>query len=342
LLHRAIEGLRHGLQPALIVEARIGEMIETIWDHRPDSVAALHVRIFRETLRFLRRAPHWKTLLSDEMAEAEAFDWQFSRIASLESAFRDYLKDAPAQLLARVATAPLAEQTDILRALADLRIDAGAVLLPLVQRAVGTPRGLMFDVLRWSRVPAVGLTLREIARLQVAMDKRARRAPVAEFPRMPSIDPAIAYVSLLRCLRGHPCVETERVLMLAAQDWDPTIRLAALSSLGWWEPLLRDEVRNCLTKSRRDVSPEVRQTARAALARLGERGSLHWFRHALLADDPSQVAQATHLIADESLTMLWPDLDRLLDSSHPDIALHAREAVERMAEEMEQSQSWTM
>ena len=34
----------------------------------------------------------------------------------------------------------------------------------------------------------------------------------------------------------------------------------------------------------------MRQTARAALARLGERGALHWFRQALLADDPNQVA----------------------------------------------------
>jgi hypothetical protein len=342
LLHRAIEGLRHGLQPNLIVEARLGEMIEAIWDHRPSGAAALHVRIFSETLRFLRRAPHWKMLLGDEMAEAEAFDWQFSRVASLEASLRDYLKDASAPLVSHLASAPSAEQADILKALADLRFDTGAVLLPLLMRSSGTPRGLIVDVLRWSRDPAVGLALRDAARTQVAMEKRARRTPVAEFPRKPSVDPAIAYAHILRGLRGHPCIETEKVLLLACQDWDPTIRLAALSSLGWWEPLLRDEVRGCLAKCRRDPSPEVRQTARAALARLGERGSLHWFRHALLADDPSQVAQATHIIADESLTMLWPDLDRLLDSSHPDVALHAREAVERMAEEMEQSQSWTV
>jgi len=342
LLQRAIEGLRHGLQPSLIVEARVGEMLETIWDHRPSGAAALHVRILIETLRFLRRAPHWKALIGEEMAEAEAFDWQFSRVAALEGAFRDYLKDASPQLLSRVASVQGAEQADILKALAELRIDAGAVLLPLLKRTTGTPRGLVIDVLRWSRDPAVGLALRDIARNQVAMDKRARSKPAADFPRKPSVDPAIAYVNVLRCLRGHPCVETEKVLMLACQDWDPTIRLAALSSLGWWEPLLREDVRACLATCRRDPSPEVRQTARAALARLGERGSLHWFRHALLADDPSQVAQATHLIADESLTMLWPDLDRLLDSNHPDVVLHAREAVERMSEEMEQSQSWTM
>ena len=129
--------------------------------------------------------------------------------------------------------------------------------------------------------------------------------------------------------------------MLACRDWDPSIRMAALSSFGWWEPLLRAEVRGCLSTCRRDPSPEVRQTARAALARLGERGSLHWFRQALLAEDPHQVAEAAHVIANEGLTLLWPDLDRLLDADQADIVLHAREAVERLAEEMEQSRSWS-
>src|ERR1019366_4286794 len=139
--------------------------------------------------------------------------------------------------------------------------------------------------------------------------------------------PAIPYRNILQSLRGHPSIETEKLLVLACQDWDPLIRMAALSSLGWWEPLGVEEVRECLAKCRRDPSPEARQTARAALARLGERGSLHWFRQALVADDPQQVADAAHLIANESLTLLSADLDRLLDSEDPDVALHAREAV---------------
>ena len=143
-------------------------------------------------------------------------------------------------------------------------------------------------------------------------------------------------------MRGHPSVETERFLMLACQDWDPQIRMAALGSLGWWEPLLDAEVRDCLAKCRRDPSAEVRQTARAALARLGERASLHWFRQALLADDPHQIAEAAHVIAGEGLTLLWPELDRLVDADNPDVALHAREAVERLSEEMEQSSSWSV
>src|SRR5712691_797762 len=33
VLHRAMEGLRLGVQPHLVAEARLGEMIENLWDH---------------------------------------------------------------------------------------------------------------------------------------------------------------------------------------------------------------------------------------------------------------------------------------------------------------------
>jgi hypothetical protein len=341
LLHRMVEGLRYGVSPLHILEARLGEIMETVWDHRPAGAAPLHVRIAHEALRLLRRAPHLKAMLREETAEHETLDWQFSRIASLESGLREFLKEAPAKLLVRVRSAQGAEQADVLRALNDLRVDAAAELLPLVRQTTCEHRPLMIDVLRWSRNPQAASWLCEYARAQVAMVKRARGRLHGETPRKPSLPEGIPYRNILQSLRGHPSVETEKLLVLACQDWDPLVRMAALSSLGWWEPLLLDEVRECLAKCRRDPSPEVRQTARAALARLGERGSLHWFRKALLADDPHQVADAAHLIANEGLTLLWPELDRLLDSDDPDIALHAREAVERLAEEMEQSRSWS-
>jgi HEAT repeats len=342
LLHRMLEGLRCGVSPLHILEARLGEIIETMWDHRPTGAAALHVRIAHESLRLLRRAPHLKAVLVEEVAEHETLDWQFSRIASLETGFREFLKEAPAQLLARVASAQGAEQTDILRALHDLRVDATAELLPLVRQSTCEQRALMIDVLRWSRDPQAAEWLRDYGRSQVAMARRARSSPQADPPYRLSIAESVPYRNILQSLRGHPSVETEKFLVLACQDWDPLVRMAALGSLGWWEPLLVVEVRECLARCRRDPSPEVRQTARAALARLGERGSLHWFRQALLAEDPHQVADAAHLIANEGLTLLWPDLDRLLDVDQIEIVLHAREAVERLAEEMEQSRSWSV
>jgi HEAT repeats len=342
VLHRMIEGLRFGVSPVHILEARLGELIETVWDHRPAGAAPLHARIAHETLRLLRRAPHLKAVLSEEMAEHETLDWQFSHIASLEPGFREFLKEAPAKLLARVAIAHGDEQADILQALSDLRVDTAAELLPLVRQPICEERELMIDALRWSRDPRSAIWMREFAREQVAMAKRARSSPHADSPRRPSIADEVPYRNILQSLRGHPSIDTERFLLLACQDWDPQVRMAALSSLGWWEPLLVVDVRECLSKCRRDPSPEVRQMARAALARLGERGSLHWFRQALLADDPHQVAEAAHVIANEGLTLLWPDLDRLLDVDQADIVLHAREAVEQLAEEMEQSRSWSI
>jgi hypothetical protein len=79
----------------------------------------------------------------------------------------------------------------------------------------------------------------------------------------------------------------------------------------------------------------VRQAARAALARLGERQALLWFRQTLTSEDPQKVYEAIHAIATEGLTLLWPDLDRLADVENSDVAHHAREALERMGEELE-------
>ncbi len=124
-------------------------------------------------------------------------------------------------------------------------------------------------------------------------------------------------------------------MLLAARDWDPIYRVAAFSSLGWWEPFLPAEVHRALANGRCDPSSEVRQAARAALARLGERAALDWFRQGLLAEELANVQEAIQVIANEGLTLLWPELDRLADSEAPEISQVAREALERLAEEMD-------
>src|SRR5438552_8886700 len=63
VLHKALEGLRLGLQPYVVAEGRLGELIENLWDNRPEKIDPLVVRIFRESLRILRRAPHAEALL---------------------------------------------------------------------------------------------------------------------------------------------------------------------------------------------------------------------------------------------------------------------------------------
>ena len=66
---------------------------------------------------------------------------------------------------------------------------------------------------------------------------------------------------MLYALRGQPSPQTESFLVMAARDWDPTYRSAAVASLGWWEPVQRPEVLLTLKDARRDPNPEVRKAA---------------------------------------------------------------------------------
>jgi hypothetical protein len=339
VLHRALEGLRFGVQPYLISEARVGDMIEGLWDNRPESIHPLIVRVLVETLRLLRRAPHAKAMLAEEAAEHEAFQWQMSRLAALEPVLGDYLEEAPRQLREALPVARGPELRDTFLALGDLRAEAGATVLPLLKHSGFAYPDLAVEVLEWSRDPQVGPWLRNWARQRVAMQRRAqwRRRPTT--PRRPSVPADVPYRAILRALRGHPSAETEAFLLLAGSDWDPTYRAAAVSSLGWWEPLRRGEVLACLQQRRRDPNPEVRQAARAALARLGERQALQWFRQALTSEDGQHVHEAVQIVAAEGLTLLWPDLDRLADADDGDVAHHAREALEWLCEDMERRQA---
>src|SRR5436309_547749 len=45
VLHRALEGLRFGVPAHIVVEGRLGEVLENLWDHRPEGVHPLLVRV---------------------------------------------------------------------------------------------------------------------------------------------------------------------------------------------------------------------------------------------------------------------------------------------------------
>jgi hypothetical protein len=335
VLHRALEGLRGGVQPHLVVEARLGEMIEMLWDHRPEAVDPLVARVFCEALRLVRRAPHAEAAFAGEASEQEAFNWQMSRLTALEPAISDYLSEAPQLLGASLARVQGEELRDHLQALIDLRADVSADLVPLLARPRFPYADLAVELLTRARHPRVATWLREWAARRVPMVKRARRRPRASPSRRPSVPADVPYRAILRALRGHPSPQTEAFLLLAARDWDPTYRAAAVGSFGWWEPLQRPAVLAGLQAARRDPNPEVRQAARAALARLGERQALQWFRQALTGEDPQRVYETIQVVAGEGLMLLWPDLDRLADAEDADIAHHAREALERLCEDMD-------
>ncbi|MHB1425793.1 MAG: HEAT repeat domain-containing protein [Gemmataceae bacterium] len=334
VLHRALEGLRFGVPPNVVAEARVGELIETLWDHRTERADPLAVRIYVEALRLLRRAPHAETLLSGEGAEQETFNWQMSRLTALEPALTDFLQEAPALLCQRLPDAALEEQRDVLLALLELRTEAGETVLPLLAQPRYPHTDLALEVLTWSSHPRIAPLLRDWVLQRVPMVRRAQSRRRAAPPRRPSIPSDLPYRTILRTLRGHPSPQTEAFLLLAARDWDPVIRLSAVGSLGWWEPLRRHEVLLTLQDARRDANADVRQAARAALARLGERQALAWFRQTLTSEDPQRVHDTIQTVAVENLTLLWPDLDRLADAEDADVAHHAREALERLCEDM--------
>jgi hypothetical protein len=339
VLHRVLEGLRCGVQPQFVSEGRLGELVEELWDHRPANADPLVVRVFYEALRLLRRAPHAEVALAGEASEQEAFSWQMSRLAALEPALSDYLHEAPAQLCRALSQVAAPEQREMLLALSDLHADAAETVLPLLEQANSPNAELAVEVLTWSHNPRVGPFLRDWAARRVPMASRGQRRRQALPPRRSGLSSDIPYRAILLALRGHPSAQTETFLLLAMRDFEPGLRAAAVGSLGWWEPIHRAEVLLCLQQARRDLNADVRQAARAALARLGERQAMQWFRQGLTSEDVQRVHETIQLVAAENLTLLWPDLDRLADSEEIEVAQHAREATELLGEEMDRSKA---
>jgi len=334
ILHRALEGLRCGVPPQVVAEGRLGELVETLWDNRPQTPDPLLVRVFHEAMRALRRAPHAEPLLSGEISEQEAFNWQVARLDALEPVVEEYLREAAAPLALGLARASAARQRDLLLALSDLRAETADVVLPLLQQPQFPHAELAVEALAWSRDQRVAPFLRDWVIRVVPMVRRAQGRRRATSPRRPSLPATFPYRAILRALRGHPAAPTEALLLLSSRDCDPTYRAAAFSGMGWWEPMHRRDVLNALQEGRRDPNVEVRQAARSALARLGERQALQWFRQGLVSEDVQRIHETIQLAAAESLTLLWPDLDRLADAEDADVAHHAREALERLREEM--------
>lgn len=337
LLHRALEGLRFGVPPTLIAEARLGEMLELLWDHRPPQANPILVRVLLEILRVLRREEHFELALRDDSSEPEGFTWQMSRLRALETGFRDYVTQSAREMAGALASARDDERAELLHALREMQADAGTEIMALLRRPDESWSELAVETLRWSGNARVAPWLRHWLARHVPMTRRAQKRRRTFPPRRSSVPDEVPYQAGLWALRGHESEETEAFLVLAARDWDPTFRAGALGSLGWWEPRRRAEVLACLQQGRRDPSLEVRQAARAALARLGERQALQWFRQALVAESNQHLHESLQVIADEGLILLWPELDRLADSKDPEVAHHARETLERFSEELDRS-----
>jgi hypothetical protein len=318
VLLRALRGLRNGVEPRIVSTGRLGETVRLLWDQRIDGVDPLTVRVFIEVRKLIARAEHAERWFgADEVARAR-FCEQIETMAELADGMAEYIDLAADQLLDQLADAPADEQRDILDALADLRADTARVVIPLLECGSLAARGAAVESLTHSRAETAGLWLCDWARRHV----RRGRVSSPNFP----------YFAVLRALRNFPSADAEAALLAGARNRDAAVRAAALGSLGWWVPVNHEAVLARLNEARFDHVPAVQNAAQAALARLGERQALRWFRQQLAGDSPEPIHRVIQLVAEEGILLLWPDLDALADAEDGDIAFHACEALEQMRE----------
>lgn len=337
ILYRAFEGLRCGISAQIVGEARLGEMLESIWDGHQLTVQSLLVRLFSEVLRHQRRAGQYAADLAEEHFEQEAYQLQVSRIASVEDQITEYLKQARSILPDRMPSVNQHELREWLIAIQELRADAGESLLALLRNTPNLPQ-LQDAILAlgWSKSQEVAEYLRHTA--SRLLPHKPPRPAWKIWVGQDADDQSHIAAAALIALRHHPSMETEQLILAGARSADTLIRSSAISSLGWWEPLRRKTVLMYLQDGRYDSDGEVRHAARAALARLGERQALQWFRQGLASENRHIVLDSIQAIADEGITLLWPELDRLVDEEEPELASCAREALEQMQEELERDQ----
>ncbi len=202
-LHRALEGVRDGVLPQQVLhEVRLGEAVEQLWDHRPDSVHPLVVRVFAEAVRQVRRAPYADARFNEDPSDGEGIQWQMSRLEALEPILKDYLAEAATALCQSIGTAPKLTQADILLALEDLRADSASALLPLLGNPDFAHKDLAVRVLTWSRDPRTGPFLRELAGRRVEIARRTQKRRRAVAPARPSAADEVLYQSILRLCAG--------------------------------------------------------------------------------------------------------------------------------------------
>jgi hypothetical protein len=333
-LHRTFEGLRCGITAQVVAEARLGEMIEVVWDNHQKLMHPLLVRLYSEVLRHQRRSSQYAQDLAEEHFEKEAYELQVSHVSALEDDLAGYLAHAKKVLPRKMERTTSDELRDWLDALQDLRADAGVTLVRLLRDNPNLPLSEHAVLaLGWSKAPQASAYLREVAAR--SLPGPPKKSGWLIWNRQNTSSQAPIAAAALIALRYHASLETEQLILAGARSSDIEIRAAAISSLGWWEPLRRKAVLMYLQDARYDGDGEVRHAARAALARLGERQALQWFKQGLASENRHIVMESIQAIADEGITLLWPELDRLVDEEEPELASCAREALEQMQEELE-------
>jgi hypothetical protein len=311
-LARAARGCRDGvIDPSTMVRAGIGDHLGAVSETAPPAGDPWVTAAVLEAERVFRRMGHWsKHIAPDARPLAER---QGVRLWTSSARRAEWLGCAAQRLIGRFATATAEEQGMMLRCLAELRADVVGLFPALPDRRMPWWADAV-KALTWAKSRTVGPVLAGQAVALMGSRKVWR------------------VVALLTALRGHRLVEVERVLVAAGTSPNPTIRRAALASLGWTDPFDTAAVIRIAQIGRTDTNPAVRRAAGGALARFGDRAALKDYAESLASDEASVRVAAALSAGEEGLTWLWPDLDTLADSPDAETALAATEALERLRE----------
>lgn len=322
VLLAAIEGFRFGVHSRMIPESRIGELLETLWASLANRFEPEFLLCLGEAFRLTKRANLLRRQIEDA-EDAEPLDWQLSKIETLEELLTENQAEALGQLVQYVEGDNVTKRRTSLAAIVRLRWDTGLHLPRLLTIKPFPPEpDLLFPALCLTKnrtwfPEVITLLQRLVAKLPTGKKEDEENASVLRH--------------VLDLLRQFPGGQTEKILLLCAKSADPAMRRAALRNLGWWEPVDRPSVLGTLRKSASmEKKGEVRWAAKAALARLGERKSLNSLRSLLFSEDISKVHLGIHTVGNEGVSLLWPDLDQLMDSDDEEVSYHAWEATEKL------------
>jgi len=326
VLSMAMDGLQSGISLEVFAEAKIGSLYELVWENRIQYNCAALVVLFQNGIRFLRRYHGMNEILERELQNPEDFRWQISRLDSLEMPVKSYLSNAQISLVHQLEKSSWGEHLEVLRALYSLKCAPPVSAWEWLADPGYPYKSFVWELFAFEKTNK-GHALVTTYRSAFRFKNFSWLYNNAKSKKMEKI-------ALAKCLRHHPGIEAENCLLELANCGDSSVVQEALTSLGWWEPVNRPEVLKTLHRMRNEAKLEISFAATAALARLGERKSLQSLAKNLLSDDPLTIHQTIHTISTQGISLLWPGLDQLADSADADVAIHAREALAHLSEDL--------
>ncbi len=323
----AIEGFRLGVNARQFSDSQMGDLLDFLWSNLGYRYEPEFLLCLAESFRVTKRGDLLRRQM-DEEDQLLLLESQLAIIESLEETLGEHRIKAMESLILHAKGKDPVRRRTALTALFRLRWDTELGLLNLLnEKSLLPDSDLIFPILSLTKNRTWYPQL--VTFLHSVVGQKPTKVKGDNLNQ-------VVFCRALDLLRGFPGHSAEKVLLQCAKSRDPMLRCSAYRNLGWWEPMDRTAVLGALklgvaTKK----TAEVRWFAKAALARLGERNSLNSFRSLLYSEDYSKVHLGIQTVGTEGISLLWPDLDQLMDSEDEGISYHAWEATEKLGLEAE-------